>query len=277
MEIVIDEIQYEVSGHIGPLTINRPGKMNAMTDAMYAAIGEVVRSAERDSDVRCVILTGSGPAFTSGHDLGELADASGGSSWQPYRPERFDNGLECSKPLIAGINGYALAGGLELSLFCEIRIASKTAQFGAPEVKWGILHGYGTVRLPDVIGMSNTLQLLLTGDFIDADAALRMGLVSEVVLLAPRHREILQTLVYRTRSQVRRWGLAHQIGHPVALDDMYESCGALLHISQDLSLESRISWDIEGFARLYLGIADFFHPGALRLNVPEANDALDGE
>ncbi len=202
----MDEIQYEVTGHIGRLTINRPEKMNAMTGAMYAAIGEAVRSAERDRDVRCVILTGTGRAFTSGHDLGELADASGRSSWQPYRPERFDNGLECSKPLIAAINGYALAGGLELALFCDIRIASDAAQFGTPEVKWGILHGYGAVRLPDMIGMTNTMQLLLTGDFIDAETALRIGLVSEVVApeeLIPRAEAIAETIASNGPIAVR--------------------------------------------------------------------------
>lgn len=187
------EVEYRVDGNVGYLTLNRPEKLNAMTDAMYAAIGEAVTQAERDPAVRCVIVTGTGRAFTSGHDLGELADRSGERSWQPYRPRRFDNGLECSKPLIAAINGYALAGGLELALFCDIRIASEEAQFGAPEVKWGILHGYGAVRLPDMVGMSNAMQLVLTGDFIDAETALRIGLVSEVVApeqLLPRAQEI---------------------------------------------------------------------------------------
>ena len=177
----MDEIEYRVEGQIGYLTLNRPEKMNAMTDAMYAAIGDAVREAERDRDVRAVIVSGTGRAFTSGHDLGQLAEASGRRGWQPYRAQRFDNGLECSKPLIAAINGYALAGGLELALFCDIRIASESAQFGAPEVKWGILHGYGAVRLPDMIGMSSTMRLLLTGEFTDAQTALRIGLVSEVV------------------------------------------------------------------------------------------------
>ena len=202
----MDEIQYEVSGHIGRLTINRPEKMNAMNNEMYAAIGDAVRNAERDANVRCVIVTGSGRAFTSGHDLGELADASAATGWQPYRPERFDSGLECSKPLIAAINGYALAGGLELATFCDIRIASTDAQFGTPEVKWGILHGYGAVRLPDMVGMSHTMQLLLTGEFIDAETALRIGLVSEVVApdeLLPRAEAIAEQIASNGPIAVR--------------------------------------------------------------------------
>ena len=200
------EVEYRVEGHIGYLTLNRPEKMNAMTDAMYAAIGDAVGQAERDPAVRCVIVTGSGRAFTSGHDLGELADRSGTDGWQPYRARRFDNGLECSKPLIAAINGYALAGGLELALFCDIRIASEGAQFGAPEVKWGILHGYGAVRLPDMIGMSNAMQLLVTGDFIDAATALRIGLVSEVMpapQLLPRAEEIAHRIASNGPIAVR--------------------------------------------------------------------------
>ena len=141
-----------------------------------------------------------------GDDLGQLAEGGGGASWQPYRGQRFDNGLECSKPLIAAINGYALAGGLELALFCDIRIASETAQFGTPEVKWGILHGYGAVRLPDMIGMSNTMQLLLTGEFVDAQTALRMGLVTEVLPpdeLMPRAEAIAEQIVANGPIAVR--------------------------------------------------------------------------
>ena len=173
----MEEIGYAVDAHTAVITLNRPEKLNAMTDAMYQAIGAAVREAEADPDVRCLIIQGSGRAFTSGHDLGEFA---GRSEWRPWRAERFDNGLECAKPVIAAIQGYCLAGGLELALFCDIRIADETAQFGCPEVRWGILHGYGALRLPGLIGGSDAMKLLLSGEFIDAAEALRIGLVSEV-------------------------------------------------------------------------------------------------
>ncbi len=202
----MSEVEYTVEGHIGRLTLNRPEKLNAMTDAMYASIGEAVREAERDREVRAVIVTGLGRAFTSGHDLNELAEGGRGRGWQPYRPQRFDNGLQCSKPLIAAVNGYCLAGGMELALFCDIRIASTEAQFGAPEVKWGILHGYGALRLPDIVGMSNAMQLLLTGEFIDAETALRTGLVSELVEpdeLLPRAEAIAEQIASNGPIAVR--------------------------------------------------------------------------
>lgn len=129
-----DEIRYEVQGSIAEITINRPEKMNAMTDPMYAAIGEAIQQAEDDSDVRCIVVTGAGErAFSAGHDLLEFAEAG---DWRPWRPDRFDTGLECRKPTIAAVNGYCLAGGLELALFCDIRLAADTAQFGCPEVRW---------------------------------------------------------------------------------------------------------------------------------------------
>ena len=184
------EIEYRVDEHIAYLTVNRPAKMNAMTDDMYAAIGDAVQSAEADPNVRAMIVTGAGDtAFSAGHDLAELADRDGAQGWQPWRGRRFDQGLQCSKPLIAAVNGYCLAGGLELALFCDIRIASETAQFGAPEVTRGILHGFGALRLPDLIGMSHSLELLTTGEFMDAHTALRVGLVNRVV----PHADLMST------------------------------------------------------------------------------------
>ena len=203
----IPEVTYEVDGDVATLTVNRPEKMNAMTDAMYAAIGEAVRAAEGDREVRAMIVTGAGNrAFSAGHDLVELADRAEGLGWQPWRGRRFDNGLESPKPLIAAINGYCLAGGLELALFCDIRIATPSAQFGAPEVKRGILHGYGALRLPEIVGSSNAMELLLTGDFIDAETALRSGLVSRVVPeaeLLPTARSIAETIASNAPIAVR--------------------------------------------------------------------------
>ena len=199
----MDEISYDVEGQIATIGLNRPEKLNAMTDEMYQAIGAAVRRAEADPAVRCIIITGSGRAFTSGHDLGEFA---GRQAWRPWRPERFDNGMECAKPVIAAIQGYCLAGGLELALFCDIRIADDTAQFGCPEVHWGILHGYGALRLPGLIGGSDAMRLLLTGQFIDAAEAHRIGLVSDVVApadLLDKAREIATAICANGPTAIR--------------------------------------------------------------------------
>ena len=201
------EIEYIVDEHIARLTVNRPEKMNAMTDAMYAMIGDSLRSAEDDPAVRVVIVTGSGDrAFSAGHDLGELAEQDRLGDWQPWRARRFDQGLQCSKPMIAAVNGYCLAGGLELALLCDMRIASTTAQFGAPEVKRGILHGYGALRLPDLVGMSHALELLTPGDFMDAEPALKVGLVNRVVtpdVLLPEVERIAGSIISNAPIAVR--------------------------------------------------------------------------
>lgn len=178
----MDEIKYTVKDQIARIVIDRPERMNAMTNSMYEDIGDAFRKADADPDVRCTVISGSGGrAFSAGHDLHEMGGGGRRGAWQPYRARRWDNGWESSKPTIAAVDGYCLAGGMELAVFCDIRIASDRSQFGSPEVKWNILHGYGALRLPDLIGMSNALYLLLTGEFVTADQALRMGLVSHVV------------------------------------------------------------------------------------------------
>ena len=111
---------------------------------------------------------------------------------------RFDVGLATSKPLVAAINGYCLAGGLELALVCDIRIASPNAVFGTPEVKWNLLHGYGAYKLPRIISLSHTMEMLLTGEFIDAEQAMKIGLVARVVPFAE-----LQDVAHSIAERIR--------------------------------------------------------------------------
>jgi enoyl-CoA hydratase len=173
----------ELAGPIATITIDRPESLNAMDSSMYGEITEALREIDRNSDVLVGIVTGTGGrAFSAGADLKEMHQNQGvDGSWRPWRAERWDLGLSVSKPLIAAIDGYALAGGLELALFCDIRIATPRSQFGAPEIKWNLLHGYGALRLPAIVGVGNAMMLLLTGEFIEADEALRIGLVNRVV------------------------------------------------------------------------------------------------
>jgi len=234
------EIEYAAAGQLATITVNRPERMNAMTNAMYAAIADGVRAAEADADVRCVIVTGTGGrAFSSGHDLHELGGGAGRPGWEPHRVRSFDRGLECSKPTIAAIDGYCLAGGLELALFCDIRIASDRSQFGCPEIKWGILHGYGALRLPDMVGMSNALRLLLTGTFVDAATALRMGLVSDVVppeRLEPTVREMAEQIAANGPIAARLIKELAYRGRELALPDglrLYQEYSRIASSSQD--------------------------------------------
>ena len=178
------EIEVVRDGPIWTVTLQRPEKLNAMTASMYAAISDAFREIEADGDARVGIVTGAGErAFSAGADLVGLhgRHEAGETGWRPWRADRFDHGLECAKPLIAAVNGYCLAGGLELALACDIRVASTSAQFGAPEVRWAILHGYGALRLPQMIPSSVAMEMLLTGTSIDAARAHQVGLVSHVV------------------------------------------------------------------------------------------------
>lgn len=176
-------VRFERDDGVAVITLDRPEVLNAMDPDMYAEITELFREIDADADVKVGIVTGAGDrAFSAGADLklmhGEDAQPEG---WGPWRPTRWDFGAVPAKPLIAAIDGYALAGGLELALVCDLRIATPRSQFGCPEVKWNLLHGFGALRLPQVVGLSSAMMLLLTGDFIDAQEALRIGLINTVV------------------------------------------------------------------------------------------------
>ncbi len=175
-------VRLERNGRIATLILDRPEKLNAIDAAMYRDISRLLIEVDRDDDIWAAVVTGAGGrAFSAGADLDEHHEEAGQATWPAIHPTEYDHGLVVGKPLIAAIDGYCLAAGLELALFCDIRIAAQDARFGTPEVRWGLLHNYGAHRLPQLIGRGNALQLLLTGDPIDADHALRVGLVQEVV------------------------------------------------------------------------------------------------
>jgi enoyl-CoA hydratase/carnithine racemase len=197
----------ERSEGVGTVVLNRPDALNAMDTATYAEVTAALERIESDPEVRVGILSGAGGrAFSAGADLKEMhSRPRGNGRWQPWEAERWDLGLTVSKPLIAAIDGYAVAGGLELALLCDIRIATPGSQFGAPEVKWNLLHGFGALRLPAVVGLGNAMGLLLSGEFIDAEEAHRIGLVNEIVEAAelmPRARRLAATIGSRAPDAV---------------------------------------------------------------------------
>ena len=178
-------VTLEALDGVATVTLCRPEKLNAMDWDTYEQLTGVFRTIERDPDIRVGVVTGEGDrAFSAGADLKTMhatTEEPAPREWLPWAPDRWDFGATTTKPMVAAINGYALAGGLELALVCDVRIASANAQFGTPEVKWDLLHGYGAYRLPQIVGLSHAMELLLTGAFIDAETALRIGLVSRVV------------------------------------------------------------------------------------------------
>jgi E-phenylitaconyl-CoA hydratase len=186
-------VVFTVRDGIAEIRINRPAKMNAMDRPMYGRITELLHEIDSRDDIAVAIITGEGErAFSAGADLvlyhGEDDEPE---SWGPWRPDQWDFGVVCTKPLIAAVNGHALAGGLELALLCDIRIASPNAQFGAAEAKWGLLGAMNTYLLPRTVGSAVAMEMLLTGRPIGVEQALAAGLVSRVVeldgLLAAAH------------------------------------------------------------------------------------------
>jgi enoyl-CoA hydratase len=180
-----ERVTYESTDAVAIITIAREDKLNALDSATIVELLRAFLLARADSGVRAVVLTGAGAkAFIAGADIAEMAVLS------PDEARRFaERGQQLTqliesmpKPVIAAVNGFALGGGCEVALSCHIRIASENARFGQPEVKLGLLPGFGgSQRLPRLVGKGRALELLLTGGMIDAAESLRIGLVNKVV------------------------------------------------------------------------------------------------
>lgn len=181
----LENLLLEISEGIATVTVNRPAAMNAMTVATLEELEGVVAGIVRNPDIRAAILTGAGSkAFVAGADIAVMRDMTSTQARDLARQaHRIYAAIEQSpKPFIAAVNGYALGGGCELAMACDIRIAAENAKFGQPEINIGILPGFGgTQRLPRLVGKGRALEIILTGDMIDATEALRIGLVNRVV------------------------------------------------------------------------------------------------
>jgi enoyl-CoA hydratase len=218
-------LTFDVSDRIATITVNRPDKLNALNDKLMGELGEAIQDARQRKDVGGVLLTGAGRSFVAGADISELQgqNATQGKA-RAERGQRTFRLFETSpKPTIAAVNGFALGGGCELAMACHIRIASEKAKFGQPEVKLGTVPGYGgTQRLPRLVGKGRALELLLTGDMIDAHEAHRIGLVNRVV--APDDLIATARAMLGTMLQMGPLALAHCIeavdrGLDMSLDD----------------------------------------------------------
>ena len=179
-----ETLTFDVAERVATITVNRPDKLNALSDATIRELGEAIDAARADDAVGGIILTGAGRAFVAGADIAELSrhDGAGARALALAGQSVFRRFETSPKPTIAAVNGFALGGGCELAMACHVRIAADAAKFGQPEVKLGLVPGYGgTQRLPRLVGRGRALQLLLTGELIDAAEAHRIGLVNAVV------------------------------------------------------------------------------------------------
>lgn len=176
-------IRFEKEDGIGVLTIDRPQALNALNSQVISELEEAIGSAERDPQLRVLIITGEGRSFVAGADIGEqsVLDVQGGRAWGKRGSALFRRIELLEIPTIAAVNGFALGGGCELAMSCDIILASSKAKFGQPEVGLGITPGFsGTQRLTRRVGPARAKELIFTGDHIRADEAERIGLVNHV-------------------------------------------------------------------------------------------------
>lgn len=222
MNLILEELDEQ---GILTLTLNRPEKLNALSTELLMALNEVFITAKNNSKVKALMLTGSGKAFCAGADINRLAECNAQTGYEfACRGQEVFRLLETmGKPSLAAINGFSFGGGCELAISATLRIASTKASFGQPEVKLGVIPGYGgTQRLARLVGKGRALDLCLTGRFIDAATALNWGLVTEVV--EPEHlleqgKKILQGILSMAPLAVASVMEVIDHGYDLALTD----------------------------------------------------------
>jgi enoyl-CoA hydratase len=186
-------ILVETRGRVGLIRLNRPQALNALNGALLAELGDAVDQFDADANIGCMVITGSEKAFAAGADIKEMADKTFIEAFLDNLAATWDRVAHARKPVIAAVAGFALGGGCELALQCDIVIAADNAKFGQPEIKLGIIPGIGgTQRLPRAIGKAKAMDLILTGRMMDAQEAERCGLVARIVPLASLLDEALK-------------------------------------------------------------------------------------
>ncbi len=188
-------INVETRDAVGLVTLNRPQALNALNTQLVQEIGAAVGAFERDPAVGCIVITGSEKAFSAGADIGEMKDKSFADAYmEDFITKDWEAVSRCRKPVIAAVAGFALGGGCEMALMCDIIIAADTAKFGQPEITIGVLPGAGgSQRLTRAVGKSKAMDMCLSGRMMDAAEAERAGLVSRVVPASELMDEVFKT------------------------------------------------------------------------------------
>jgi len=180
-----ENIIVETKGKVGIIRLNRPNALNALNAALKTELCEAIRKFDADDGIHCMIITGSEKAFAAGADIKEMADKTYNEALMGNFAGDWDDAAKARKPVIAAVAGFALGGGCELAMMCDIIIAADNAKFGQPEIKLGVIAGIGgTQRLTRAVGKSKSMEMNLTGRMMDAAEAERANLVSRVVPLA---------------------------------------------------------------------------------------------
>ena len=225
-----------INNSVLTLTINRPEKLNALNQQTLKEIEQTINHAQNNTEVSAIIITGSGEkSFIAGADISELAQSNAitGMRFATYGQKVMSTIEQSAKPVIAAINGFALGGGCELAMSCHIRIASSNAMFGQPEIKLGVIPGFGgTQRLVRLIGKGRAMEMNLMGNMIDANRAYEMGLVNQVV-----SQEDLMPTVEKMAKQLA-------FSAPVALQCIIDS----INHGAECSLLDGLDYEAKAFA-----------------------------
>jgi enoyl-CoA hydratase len=189
-----ETILYEARGRVGLITLNRPKQLNALNDTLMNELGEALLAGEADEGIACFVITGGAKAFAAGADISAMATWGFAEVYgTDYISRTWETLKRVRKPVIAAVGGYALGGGCELAMMCDILIAADDAKFGQPEIKLGVIPGAGgTQRLPRAVGKAKAMDLVLTGRMMDAVEAERAGLVSRIVPAATLLEEAMK-------------------------------------------------------------------------------------
>ncbi|WP_269477561.1 enoyl-CoA hydratase-related protein [Hominibacterium faecale] len=235
---MFQSIIFEEKGQIGFLTINKPDVLNALDAQVLEEIDQAVSLAEKSEEIKAMIITGEGRAFAAGADIGtqSVLDLEGGRNWGRNGSAVFRKLELLAIPTIAAVNGFALGGGCELAMACDMILASSKAKFGQPEVSLGITPGFsGTQRLPRLVGKAKAMELILSGDMIKAEEALKIGLVNQVV----EPEELLDAAVSLAKRIIKNGPLAVKYAK------------AAINRGTEMDLDSAISLENELFAMCF--------------------------
>ena len=219
------QVDLAIDDGIATITFRRPEALNALSISVLEELDAAVERVETDDAIHAAIITGDGRAFVAGADIAEIAelDSKSGLEFARRGQSVFSRIERLEKPVVAAVNGFALGGGCEIALACHMRVAVRKARFGQPEVKLGILPGFGgTQRLPRIVGRGIATRILLSGGYVGAEEALRIGLVNEVIApekLLERAREILQEILANGPRAIAATLAAVRDGLDRTLDD----------------------------------------------------------
>ena len=244
-----DLVLTEVNGKVGLITINRPEALNALNNDVMDGIAKAVEGFEADETIACIVLTGNEKAFAAGADIAFMKDFSYVQNYKSnFITRNWESIASARKPVIAAVSGFALGGGCEVAMMCDIIYASDTAKFGQPEIKLGILPGAGgTQRLPRAVGKAKAMDLCLTARMMDAQEAERAGLVSRVF---PADQLLAETL--KAAATIAEFSLPVLMMVKESVNQSFESS-----LSQGVNFERRLFHSVFALEDQKEGMAAF--------------------